>query len=91
MSLEAYLITNREATYILKVNGESMIEAGILQGDMLLVECGAEPRDGDIVIASVAPILSFLIASCNNFLPFHLPGMYNTLAGRATFPAVRRT
>jgi repressor LexA len=53
MSLDEYLITNKEATYILKVNGESMIEAGILPGDMLLVERGAEPRDGDIMIAQV--------------------------------------
>jgi SOS regulatory protein LexA len=53
MSLDEYLITNKEATYILKVNGESMIGAGILPGDMLLVERGAEARDGDIVIAQV--------------------------------------
>ena len=53
MSLDEFLITNKEATYILKVNGESMIEAGILSGDLLLVERGAEPRDGDIVIAQV--------------------------------------
>jgi repressor LexA len=53
MSLDEFLITNKEATYILKVNGESMIGAGILPGDMLLVERGAEPRDGDIVIAQV--------------------------------------
>ena len=53
MSLDEYLITNREATYLLRVNGESMIEAGILPGDLLLVERGAEPRDGDIVIAQV--------------------------------------
>ena len=53
MSLDEFLITNKEATYILKVDGESMIEAGILPGDMLLVERGAEPRDGDIVIAQV--------------------------------------
>jgi SOS regulatory protein LexA len=53
MSLDEYLITNKEATYILKVNGESMIGAGILPGDMLLVERGAEPRDGDIVIAQI--------------------------------------
>jgi Peptidase S24-like len=38
MSLDEFLITNKEATYILKVNGESMIEAGILSGDLLLVE-----------------------------------------------------
>ena len=53
MSLDDFLITNREATYILKVNGESMIGAGILPGDLLLVERGAEPHDGDIVIAQV--------------------------------------
>jgi SOS regulatory protein LexA len=53
MSLDEYLITNREATYILKVDGESMIEAGILPGDLLLVERGVDPRDGDIVIAQV--------------------------------------
>src|SRR5438874_3367083 len=53
MTLDEFLITNKEATYILKVNGESMIEAGILTGDLLLVERGAEPRDGDIVIAQV--------------------------------------
>ena len=53
MSLDEYLIANKEATYILKVNGESMIGAGILPGDMLLVERGAEPRDGDIVIAQI--------------------------------------
>src|SRR5262249_39930614 len=40
MSLDEYLISNREATYILKVNGNSMIDAGILPGDMLLVERG---------------------------------------------------
>jgi SOS regulatory protein LexA len=53
MSLDEFLITNKEATYLLKVTGESMIEAGILPGDWLLVERGAEPRDGDIVIAQV--------------------------------------
>lgn len=53
MTLDEFLITNKEATYILKVDGESMIEAGILSGDLLLVERGAEPRDGDIVIAQV--------------------------------------
>jgi len=53
LTLDEYLITNKEATYILKVHGESMIEAGILPGDMLLVERGVEPRDGDIVIAQV--------------------------------------
>ena len=53
MSLEEYLIRNKEATYVLKVHGTSMRDAGILPGDLLLVERGVQPRDGDIVIAQV--------------------------------------
>src|SRR5262249_13652508 len=53
MSLDEYLITNKEATYLLKVTGDSMKDAGLLSGDLLLVERGADPRDGDIVIAQV--------------------------------------
>jgi repressor LexA len=53
MSLDAYLIDNREATYILKVKGDSMIEAGIQPGDLVIVERTNNPRVGDIVIAEV--------------------------------------
>ena len=53
MSLDEWLINKKEATYMLTVKGESMIGAGILPGDMVLVERGASPRVGDIVIAEV--------------------------------------
>jgi len=53
LSLDEFLINNKEATYMLKVKGDSMIEAGIMPGDMVLVERGREARDGNIVIAEV--------------------------------------
>ena len=53
MDLDEFLIKNKEATYILKVTGDSMNGAGILPGDMVLVERGLEPHDGDIVIAQI--------------------------------------
>jgi repressor LexA len=53
MDLDEFLIKNKEATYILKVTGDSMNGAGILPGDMVLVERGLEPNDGDIVIAQI--------------------------------------
>ncbi len=53
LTLDDYLIRNKEATYLLQVKGDSMIEAGILPGDQVLVERGAEPKNGDIVIAEV--------------------------------------
>jgi SOS regulatory protein LexA len=53
IGLEEWLIKNREATYMLKVSGDSMIDAGIHPGDMLLVERGRTPKNGDVVIAEV--------------------------------------
>ncbi len=53
MSLDEYLVTRPEATFMLRVDGDSMIEAGILPGDTALVERGRTPRNGDIVIACV--------------------------------------
>jgi len=53
MSLDEFLIGNKEATYMLKVSGDSMIDAGIMQGDIVLVERGAEAREGNIVIAKI--------------------------------------
>jgi repressor LexA len=53
LSLDDLLIQNREATFLLKVSGDSMSGAGILEGDMVLVDKGRTPKSGDIVIAEV--------------------------------------
>lgn len=53
ISFDEYLIDNKEATYILKIKGDSMKDAGIKEGDMVVVERGANYKDGDIVIADV--------------------------------------
>ncbi len=53
MSLDEYLITRPEATFMLRVEGDSMIKAGILPDDTVLVERGRTPRNGDIVVACV--------------------------------------
>jgi SOS regulatory protein LexA len=53
LSLDDLLIHNREATFLLKVSGDSMSNAGILPGDMVLVDKGELPKSGDIVIAEV--------------------------------------
>lgn len=53
MSLDDYLIKNPDASYILKVKGDSMIDAGIHEGDMVIVERVANYKNGQIVIAEV--------------------------------------
>lgn len=53
ISLDEYLINNQEASYILKVSGDSMKEAGIMAGDLVLVDRSINPKNNDIVIAAV--------------------------------------
>src|SRR5208283_2029218 len=53
LSLDAFLIQNPQATFLLKVSGDSMSGAGILPGDMVIVDKGQSPKSGDIVIAEV--------------------------------------
>ena len=47
------LIRNPEATFYGKVEGDSMIEAGINDGDIAVIDRSLEPRDGDIVVGYI--------------------------------------
>ena len=53
ISLDEYLIEKPESSFLLQVSGDSMKDAGIMAGDWVLVERGAEARVGNIVIACV--------------------------------------
>lgn len=53
LNLDEYLVKDRGATYLLEVKGDSMIDAGIQEGDLVLVEKGKQARVGDIVVAQV--------------------------------------
>ena len=47
------LIRNPEATFYGKVEGDSMIEASINDGDIAVIDRSLEPRDGDIVVGYI--------------------------------------
>jgi len=53
LDLNEYLVKHPAATYIVKANGTSMTEAGILSGDLLIVDKSIVPRNDNIVIASI--------------------------------------
>lgn len=53
LSLEDLLIKNPQDTFLLKVSGDSMIEAGILAGDLVVVDRRISAQVGNIVIAEV--------------------------------------
>lgn len=53
MDFDEYLTPNKEASYILKVKGDSMINAGIHPGDMVIAERRATYKAGQIVVANI--------------------------------------
>lgn len=53
ISLDNYLIEHKEKTFILEVKGDSMIDAHIEEGDLVIAERAESARNGDIVIAEV--------------------------------------
>jgi repressor LexA len=53
ITLDEFLIEKPESTFMVRVTGDSMIDAGIHPGDMVLVERDAAPRKNSIVIAQV--------------------------------------
>ena len=53
LDLNEYLIKHPAATFIVKAKGPSMTDAGILSGDLLIVDRSINPKSNDIVIASI--------------------------------------
>lgn len=47
------LIRHPEATFYGKVEGDSMIEAGICNGDIAVIDRSLEPRNGDVVVGYI--------------------------------------
>ena len=53
ISFDNLLVDKPASTFTVKVVGDSMIDAGIHEGDIAIVEKGGIPRNGDIVVALV--------------------------------------
>ena len=53
VDLQRLLVSNAQATYLLRAEGRSMESAGIHENDLLVVDCSAEARDGRVVVAAV--------------------------------------
>lgn len=53
IDLTRLLIRNPPATFLWKVDGNSMRDAGIFHGDLIVVDRSVTPADGDVVVATV--------------------------------------
>jgi SOS regulatory protein LexA len=53
LSMDEYLISKPDASFLLQVSGDSMNGEGIMEGDLVIVERGKQPKIGDVVIAEI--------------------------------------
>jgi SOS regulatory protein LexA len=53
VTIDDYLIERPSSTVLVRVKGDSMMDAGILDGDLVVVEKRAAAQKGDIVVAIV--------------------------------------
>jgi DNA polymerase V len=53
VDLNSYLVKHPEDTFLVRATGKSMIDAGIQENDLLIVDRNIKPSNGKIVIAAV--------------------------------------
>jgi len=53
VDLNHELINNPAATFCARVIGDSMVDSGINEGDMLIIDRSIEPHDGDIAVCFI--------------------------------------
>ncbi len=86
LDINGLLIEHPAATFFVRVSGDSMIGASIMDGDILVVDRSKKPVDGKIVIALVngeytvkrLSIKNDMIELCpenSNYIPIRLSGM----------------
>src|SRR5687767_3101533 len=90
LALDEYLIAHKEATYLVLVKGSSMAAAGILPGDLLLVERTDTPSPG-IVVVEVRGVwtLRFLVCVGDTLMLENAAGLRVPLARFPLIACVR--
>ena len=53
INLNDYIVTHPSATFYYRAEGNSMIDAGIYDGDLLVVDNSLTPQNNDIVVATI--------------------------------------
>jgi len=73
VDMNSLLVANPKTTFCVKVSGLSMIDAGIYEGDILLVDSSIKPEEGKIIIASIDGMLTVKRLSFIEKKPYLLP------------------
>jgi DNA polymerase V len=73
LDLSEELIGKEEATFFVRVAGDSMTEAGIHDGDILVVDRSIEPEDGSVVVAALDGELTVKRYAVHSGHPYLIP------------------
>jgi DNA polymerase V len=85
LDLNKFLIKHPSASFFVRVSGDSMVNAGIINNDIVIVDKSLEPKNNDVVIASIDGELTlkrfsrkgnkyYLVAANENFSPVEING-----------------
>ena len=80
IDLHKHLIKRPSATYFAWANGDSLVELGIFDGDLLIVDRSLEPRHGDVVVASLDGELCCKVLDLNQRKLLAANGAYAAIA-----------
>lgn len=81
LDLTEHLVKHPNATYYIKAIGDSMVDYGILSGDLLIVDRSLTPQVDDVVIAAIDGELT---CKCLGLIE----GQYHLLSGNVLYPAI---
>lgn len=73
MDLNSYLVKRPASTFLVRASGDSMIDANIRDGDLLVVDRSMKPANGKIVIAAVDGALTVKFLITKQGKPFLMP------------------
>lgn len=74
LDLVAHLVQHPSATYFVRAKGDSMVNAGIYDGDLLIVDRSLDPRDGDVLVVAVDGEMTCKRLGKIGSRPYLLPG-----------------
>lgn len=80
IDLNEHLITNKPATFFMRVNSDAMIDAGIYKGDVAIVDRSIEAKNGKIIIAVLDGEMLIRRLEINNTKTKLLPATKNLSA-----------
>lgn len=77
LDLTEHLVDHPSATYYIRVSGDSMVDYGIFDGDLLVVDRSIEPSSGDIVVVALDGELTCKLLSKKDGVPYLKSGNPN--------------